>query len=134
MVPLVCSKTHAAQMLDCTPTLITKLEQAGVLRRRPDIKAPRYRIKDVRALAGMDEDEMYNFVSPFMMKKMEAELKRKDLEVQRLQNMIRNICAAANLAVVDLEGGNHEVGKNPAGSVRTPYSGDAHSESLDAGG
>ena len=93
---LTCSVKEAAKILGVSPDYIRQMD-GKTLPRLTKLKGTiRFALKDVLACA----DETEAAIRPSELKRLKMELESAQNENQRLRNVIRSICAAANIAAV----------------------------------
>lgn len=93
---LTCSVKEAAKILGVSQDYIRQMD-GKTLPRLTKLKGTiRFALKDVLACA----DETEAAIRPSELKRLKMELESAKNENQRLRNVIRSICAAANIAAV----------------------------------
>ena len=93
---LTCSVKEAAKILGVSQDYIRQMD-GQTSPRLPKLKGPiRSALTDVLACA----DETEAAIRPSELKRLKMELESAQNENKRLRNVIRSICAAANIAAV----------------------------------
>lgn len=100
MDALVFTVKETAEILHCSEQNVRNMRSNGILRALKG-RPIRFSRKDVLSLVGAQD----SMLSPLEARRLKIENERLQEEVERLRSMIRNICAAGNLAVVELDKG-----------------------------